>query len=246
MAKAVSTIMKELDKTGGYAADRKLYNDQLAALPAQYEAQVSGLDAKLARANDNILQSARSRGLGYSGPPIAEQQMYAATDYAPALANLRTQQEQTRMGILQALNGLGRDQQKQAYDIWNTNRQFKEGQRQFDKSYELQKKSASGGGGGYSYTVPSSGGGSSKKKKTSGPKVPKELQALYNQVFVKPSGGQWSDKALVSDYNATLKSAKYGNARDKQKILLYHSVRPDLFGKGVPAYALGNGGGLKF
>lgn len=146
--------MKELDKTGGYAADRKLLNTQLSALPNQYAAQEAGLNAKLTQANDNILQSARGRGLGFSGIPIQEQAQYAATEYAPALANLKTQSEQNRLGILQSLNSLSRDQRSQAQSIFDANRNFAEQRRQFNEQQRLAReqmaRSGSGGGGGAS------------------------------------------------------------------------------------------------
>lgn len=53
---------------------------------------------------------------------------------------------------------------------------------------------------------------------------------LYKQVFFQPNGQKWGDQQLISDYNATYKSAQYGNARDQQKIALYKAIRPDLFG----------------
>lgn len=53
---------------------------------------------------------------------------------------------------------------------------------------------------------------------------------LYLSTFYQPNGQKWSDQALISDYNATSKSAQYGNTRDQQKIALYKTIRPDLFG----------------
>ena len=140
MAKTVKQIYAELDKSGGYAADRKLLNQQLNALPNQYAAQAAGLDAKLSQANTNILNAARSRGLGWSGAPIEEQMQYAATEYAPALANLKTQSESNRLGILQALNSLTRDQRAQAQSIYDTNRAFAEQQRQFNEQQRLARE----------------------------------------------------------------------------------------------------------
>jgi len=153
MATTLKQINAELDKY--YAPDRQLYQGQLNALPQQYDAQVSGLDAKLKSANENIITGARARGLGFSGIPLAEQAQYAATDYAPAVANLRTQQEQTRTGILSALNGLARERNNQATSLYNDNRnydlqqrQFKESQRQFNENLKLQRSQAGSGSAG--------------------------------------------------------------------------------------------------
>lgn len=129
--------MKEIGST--YAADRNLLNSQLKALPSQAEAQIKGLDAKLAVANDNILQGARGRGLGFSGIPIAEQAQYAATEYAPAVAGVRKSQNDQRSSILSSLNGLARDQRSQAESIFQADRQFSEQKRQFDLQMAEQR-----------------------------------------------------------------------------------------------------------
>lgn len=76
--------------------------------------------------------------------------------------------------------------------------------------------------------------------------VSPQIQTLFNQMFYRGDGTAWDDRSLISDYQATLKSAQYGNARDKQKIELYHRNRPDLFGKSIPIAAVGNGGALSF
>ena len=129
--------MKEIGST--YAADRNLLNSQLKALPSQADAQIKGLDAKLAVANDNILQGARGRGLGFSGIPIAEQAQYAATEYAPAVAGVRKSQNDQRSSILSSLNGLARDQRSQAESIFQADRQFSEQKRQFDLQMAEQR-----------------------------------------------------------------------------------------------------------
>jgi hypothetical protein len=139
--------MGELDKY--YAPSTNLLNQQLAAIPKSTAAAEAGLNAKLAQANTNILDSARSRGVGFSGIPIQEQAQYAATDYAPALANLKAGAEQNRLGILESLNQLGRDRRSQAQSIYDTNRQMSlaerqaaEARRQFDLNYKLQQQQA--------------------------------------------------------------------------------------------------------
>lgn len=134
--------MKELDKSGGYASDRQLLQQQLKALPGQSAAQIKGLDAQLARANDNILQGARGRGLGFSGIPIAEQAQYAATEYAPAVARVRQSQNETQRGILGSLNSLTRDMRSQAQSIFENERNFREQRRQFEEQMRLQRENA--------------------------------------------------------------------------------------------------------
>lgn len=50
---------------------------------------------------------------------------------------------------------------------------------------------------------------------------------------VQNNVAKWGDADVRSDYAATLKSANYGNARDKLKIEMYKQARPDLFGPGA-------------
>lgn len=52
-------------------------------------------------------------------------------------------------------------------------------------------------------------------------------QVAYNDVFTRV--GKQSDQALISDWNATKKSAGYGNPKDKLKMEIYAQLRPDLF-----------------
>src|SRR5690606_1733131 len=82
--------------------------------------------------------------------------------------------------------------------------------------------SSGGGGGGYS----SSGGGQQATSQ------PSDLQRAYNEVNTRGYD--------VSDYAATLDSAKRGNWYDKMKIMAYHSLpkASKVFGKTVPADAV--------
>lgn len=124
MASTIEQIMAELDRSAGYAADRGILQQRYDALPGQANAEIGGLDAKLTQANDNILQGARARGVGFSGIPIQEQAQYAATDYAPAVARVKTAQNEQQAGILSSLNALSRDQRTQAQSIFENNRNY--------------------------------------------------------------------------------------------------------------------------
>lgn len=74
------------------------------------------------------------------------------------------------------------------------------------------------------------GGAGSPQK--AAPKTDPVQQAAYNDVATRVNSQ--SDDQLRSDYAATLKSANYGNLKDKLKIQLYSQLRPDLFA-GVPS-----------
>ncbi|SIC60176.1 hypothetical protein [Mycobacteroides abscessus] len=152
--------MTELDPY--YSNSKSVVQQQLDAAPEQQAAELSGLDARLAQANDNILAGARQRGLGFSGIPVAEQAKYAATDYAPAVANLKSKYIGQKNTLLEALNQLGRDQMGQAQGILDNEaardlqmQQLAEQKRQFDLNLAEQKaqaaRAAAAAGGSYSF-----------------------------------------------------------------------------------------------
>ena len=104
-------------------------------------------------------------------------------------------------------------------------RQFDEQQRASARAAAAAASPSFGGGGG------AAGGAGAGVTKTD-----PVQQAAYNDVASRM--GQ-SDGAIKSDYQATLKSAGYGNKKDQQKIQIYHKLRPDLFGgSAVPAQAV--------
>lgn len=147
MARTLDQISKQLDST--YAGSRSAYQAKLDALPGEIEAGIAQADAKLGQANDQILAGARRRGLGFSGIPVGEQAEYAATEYAPAIANLKSSGRNTELSILDALSGLDRERLSQAQGIRDSElarefqeRQFKEQQRQFNLQLEESRKQA--------------------------------------------------------------------------------------------------------
>lgn len=140
-----------------YDRSRTLVQGQIDAIPGQADAEVAGLDAKLTRANSDILDGARRRGLGFSGIPVAEQAQYAATDYAPAVARTRSNAMTQRTTLMEALNGLGREQRTQGQSILDTEmarelqqQQLAEQQRQFNENLAFQKSQAASAGSGIS------------------------------------------------------------------------------------------------
>lgn len=233
MAKTVSQIMAELDKSGGYAADRQLLQKQLSALPGQSAAQIKGLDAQLARANDNILQGARSRGLGFSGIPIAEQAQYAATEYAPAVAQVRQSQNEAKRGILGSLNSLSRDMRSQAQSIFENERNFREQRRQFEEQMRLQRENAArsaaasaaaaSGPSGMDYlsAMMSSGGGN----KSSGPRVTSNGRGGFtflNSSNKPITAGQYA-RATGTDIRDVL--YEIGSQGDRSAAMYYNLLR---------------------
>jgi hypothetical protein len=256
--RSLDAIISELNST--YDPQINSIRARQAELPGQVQAEEQGLDAKKNSAYEDILNGARRRGTGvaFGGVPLGEQAKYAATEYMPALAKLRQSARENQLSLEDAIHSIYEKRNTFANQIKQNEDQLFESRRQFDTTLAFQKEqeanrlreaaraAASSGGG-----MPSFGGGMTMggaklpAGKAASPVAP-ELQGLFNQMFMQGNGQKWDDKALKNDYAATLRSANYGNPRDKQKIMLYHSVRPDLFGSSVSASALGNGGQLRF
>lgn len=129
---------------------------------------------------------------------------------AGTLSSLKAQGQDSQLGYLKdiysALYGQEQDSAKMA-----------EQQREFDATQATSR--ASSGGGGISLGGLGLGGSSSSSAPTIQDQAYKAVQS-----FLKGTDAQ-----ILSDYNATLKSANYGNALDKLKVQLYQQSRPDLF-----------------
>lgn len=69
------------------------------------------------------------------------------------------------------------------------------------------------------------GGGST----TPSTKTDPVQQAAYNDVNTRIQRND-NSASLISDFNATAKSAGYGNLQDQYKVQIYKQLRPDLFG----------------
>jgi hypothetical protein len=149
-------------------------NSQIAALPAQYDAQASGLAAQQNDAFNNILGSARQRGLGFSGIPSSEQAQYTASTYLPALANLKTAQTQQQTSLTDALNKIHQDQYNQGQSIYQYNTTLDEQKREFDANQAQQAAASAASNsfsptyGGYATTAGSPTSASAVQRKDGG------------------------------------------------------------------------------
>lgn len=174
MATSFSKILAEVQSKSN--PQRQSILKQISAIPGQQKAQESSLVAMKDQAYDDILSGARQRGLGFSGIPLGEQAQYNATQFAPAVANLKSGFNDRRSSLEQALAGIGQNNYMAARDIYDRERQFEEQRRQFDQQMRLQRESAArsaaasvGGASGLDYLsalVGSGGGGGSKPKAT--------------------------------------------------------------------------------
>jgi hypothetical protein len=152
MARELSDILKELDAS--YAPQHQSIQQQIDALPAQADAQISGLQGQQDQAFKDILSGAQSRGLGFSGIPLGEQAQYTSSQFLPAVAKVREAQNQGRTSLTDALNNINLDQNKYAQGIRQSELDREEQIRQFNEKLAADKAAAA------NTFNPSYGGGS--------------------------------------------------------------------------------------
>lgn len=139
-SRSIDQILQEV--TSKSDPQRQLIMKQVADIPRQIQAEEQGLEAKRLQANEDILTGSRRRGLGFSGIPVGEQAKYAAQEYAPAVARLRTAGQDRRSTLEAALADIGRSDYTTAQDIYSNERSFLEQQRQFNEQMALQRENA--------------------------------------------------------------------------------------------------------
>src|SRR6185295_1910646 len=120
MARSFKDVLAEV--TAQSDPQKNIVLNQISQLPTQQAADESSLDAKKNQAFDDILGGARQRGLGFSGIPLGEQAKYTATDYAPALANLKSTYGTRQASLESALADIGKSNYATANDIFNQDR----------------------------------------------------------------------------------------------------------------------------
>ena len=138
MARALEDIIKEIDP--GYAGSRTGIQTQINALPGETASQLDGLQAQAQQSHDDILNSARRRGLGFAGIPVGEQVKYDATTFKPAVANLYSAQNQRKSSLEEALNSLYRDQRNNAMNLRESEINRDEQIRQFNENLAFQRE----------------------------------------------------------------------------------------------------------
>lgn len=212
MPRSLDQILAEV--TSKSDPQRQLVLGQISQLPTQQAADESALDAKKTQAYDEILGGARQRGLGFSGIPLAEQAKYNATDYAPALANLKSTYGGRKATLESALTDIGKTDYSTAYDIFNKDRTFEEQQRQFNAQQSAAQANPFAGLFG-------NGGGGSQPPVQS--QVNDQTQTAYNDVQSLLTKGA---ARIQQEYNAIKRSAGYGNAYDNIKLQLIESLYP--------------------
>lgn len=199
---------------------------QQAALPGQVASEEQGLQAKQQTAFGDILNGARSRGVGvaFGGIPLSDQARYTADNYLPALANLHTAQKQQQQSLSDAINAINERRATQGQSIYEGERNFAEQQRQFNETLAQQRASAQAAAAAAANPSFGFGGGGQAPNQPAGAADPygnidkgsamKSIQALMNT----------NDPARINrEYNAIKASAGYGNVFDQYKLGLLNS-----------------------
>lgn len=227
-ARTLDQILGEL----GSAYDPQIANikKRQSLIPQGVKADIDQAKAQKTEAFDEILGGARRRGLGFSGIPLGEQARYASTVFAPEVLRARARGSEQALSLEDAILGINERRQSQAQSIYQTerDRQFQAEQARLAREEAARSRAAATRAASFS---PSYGGGGSVASTGGGETANPDRVSAFLEVQQRVSAGS-DDRALISDYNATLNSANRGNARDKIKIAAYRDARPDLFRSG--------------
>lgn len=213
------------DITAKSDPQRKIVLNQIAALPTQQAADEAGLEAKKTQAFDEILGGARQRGLGFSGIPLGEQAKYAATDYAPAVANLKAGYGARKATLESALADVGRSDYTTAYDIFNQDRNFAEQQRQFNEQQAAARRAAAANPFAGLFGGNQNQGGGQQPQAA---QVNSQQQNDYNFVkglIEKVQGGDGTSVSMI------IKQARDGNQRSRDIMRAFYELQ----GRPIPA-----------
>lgn len=233
MAQNIDDIIKELD--AGYNPQRQSINNRLAQLPGQAEAEIGGLKAQQETSFNDITDGARSRGMGFSGIPIAEQAKYTANSFLPAVARVRQSQNEVSTSLTDAMNGINTEQRNKAFGIRETQLGREQEESQFQRNLSAQRdaenradarsRAAAGDGGAGALSSLFGGGGEV-------PTAPVNKADPYSKI-----NKQGASNAIVgllrskdpARIQATIKaiqaSANRGNAYDKFKLEYLNSLQ---------------------
>ncbi len=189
MARTLEQIISELNPT--FQPQVQSLQDQANLIPDQINSQEQGLNAKKDVAYQDIVDGARRRGLGFSGIPLGEQAKYAATDYAPALANLRQQGQQRAYSLQDAILGVNERRDTLGQQIY---------QQEQDRAAQEAARAAAAASAAY----PTFGYGSSDGGGSAGgnPALPQITKGANGYQFTDPYGKPINAAEYVQLYNA--------------------------------------------
>lgn len=212
---------------------------QQAALPAQFQAQQQGLDATKDQAFGSILDDARARGSGvaFGGIPAGEQAQYLGSTYLPAVANLKTSQNQAQQSLIDAINKINEDKFTTGNNLYQfgVNQDFQQ-QQLAEQAREADQTAAETAAANTSTFNPSislptpasdstSGGTTGSQspdlnsKTLSGNKSTQDAYNAIQSLLATKNGG-----LINQTISAIQQSANYGNTYDQAKLQIISSM----------------------
>jgi hypothetical protein len=240
MAQTLDQVIASLGSI--YDPQIQSVRDQQAAIPGQIANQEQALQAKQDSAFGDILNGARSRGLGFSGIPLSEQAKYTATDYLPALANLHTAGINQQHSLTDAINKINEDRFNAGNNIYQFGVQQDYAQQQlaYQKAKDAADRAAAErAASSFNPSLGGAGGPAAPQAPTASPLAAKSLsggksqQDAYNAVKALLLT---NNKGLINNTaTAIQKSAQNGNTYDLYKMQLLQQIAPQFY-KGNIAY----------
>lgn len=120
VVQSVEQVIADLNPA--YSGSIDVLNKRRAALPTQFQAQRSGLEAEKVVGFNQINNQATGRGMSFSGIPLDEQANYLSTKYLPGMQQLALQENEQNLALDEALAGINKERRLKAMDI-RTNQQ---------------------------------------------------------------------------------------------------------------------------
>lgn len=241
--RTLDQIIGELNTT--YQPQINAIEQRKAALPGQFQAEEAGLQAKQGQAYEDIIGGARRRGIGFSGIPLQEQAKYSATEYMPALARLRSQQQETGRSLDDAIMQIFEKRNTFANQLKQNEDQMFESRRQYDTTLAFQKEqeqnrlreaARQSAAASASQWAPTMGGGGA-------PAAAPQAQAVRRQDggynFAGQDGKPISAARYAQMTGQPIGQVLYtmGQSGDRYAQSLYNQLKNDkFFGKGNAAY----------
>ncbi len=232
MATTLDQVIASLNSV--YQPQVAAIEQRRASIPGQIAEQEKGLQAKQETAFGDILNGARRRGTGvaFGGIPLSEQARYTATEFLPALTNLRRAGVEQETSLADAINKIKADQFQQATGLYQFQQNYELQQQQMAeqrRQFDLQQKAAAKAAGAFNPTL---GGAPGQAPGGAAPASPaaktlsggKSLQdaATALQGLLGTNNASIIRKTLV----AIQSSAQRGNTYDQAKLQIINT-RPE-------------------
>jgi|SRR6266487_3692770 len=186
-----------------YDPQRALIAQQQVSLAPEEAAANASLDASKTLGYEDIDNTANARGLIYSGDPLKRRELYMATKYLPAKANLKSDFSGRRSKLEAALLGINQDETTSAQQL-----QTEQQKAEADAAYKAEQLQLQRERAAQSLAI-----AQVRASKASAPKAPTtaERQSAFNQDLL--SAFQYANanyKPFIREQVAQQLAATYG------------------------------------